>query len=143
MLTIFRFAASLSLALLVLLRGCYFSDSSQTTSSSEEDNPSKGLTKKAQGLSRQSANTLLANHQGTIPLPAASFPVTSSLSDQQELELSKASNRKIFQRIIKLALKQNWHQWPMGETMQAIAAQFLDAQYQEGLLDRFNLHTLF
>ena len=143
MLTIFRFAASLSLALLVLLIRCYSSDSSPTTSSSQEDNPSKGLTKKAQGLSRQSAHTLLANHQGTIPLPAASFPVTSSLSEQQELEISQASNREIFQNIIKLALKQNWHQWPMGETMQAIAAQFLGAQYQESLLDRFNQETIF
>ncbi|MGK7917937.1 MAG: hypothetical protein AB4038_20745, partial [Prochloraceae cyanobacterium] len=71
------------------------------------------MTKKTQRLSRQSANILLANHLGTVPLPAVSFPVTSSLSEQQELEISQASNREIFQNIIKLALKQNWHQWPM------------------------------
>ncbi len=64
-----------------------------------------------------------------------SIPVTSSLSDQQKLEISKARDREIFQRIMD-ALTQNWHKWPMGEILQAIASQLLGAQYKEGLLDQ-------
>lgn len=70
-------------------------------------------------------------HEGTIPLTQTSsqpFPET----EQQES----------FERVIRDAIAQNLHHRPMGETIQALATQFLDTPYKAGLLERGDRETL-
>ena len=48
-----------------------------------------------------------------------------------------------FQRVMQSAVKQKLSDRPMGEIIQAIAQQFLGAQYKKNLLDQFPQETLF
>ncbi|MBE9010624.1 DUF1460 domain-containing protein [Pseudanabaenaceae cyanobacterium LEGE 13415] len=56
--------------------------------------------------------------------------------------LAKADQR-IFQRINRIAVEENWHRRSLGEITQAIAEQFIGTPYAEGLLDRSKNETLF
>lgn len=88
------------------------------------------------------------------PLEAVSQPVVSVNSPQnlprstpvidlhQQAVADKGTLPR-FERIVQYAKQQKLSDRPMGEIMQAIAQQFLGAQYKKNLLDRFPQETLF
>ena len=85
------------------------------------------------------------------PLEAVSQPVRSAnqaqnLAKSSDLNLKAVADKETlprFERVMQYAREQKLSDRSMGQIVQAIAQQFLGAQYKKNLLDQFPQETLF
>ncbi|MGK7874133.1 MAG: N-acetylmuramoyl-L-alanine amidase-like domain-containing protein [Xenococcaceae cyanobacterium] len=101
------------------------------------------------GIAFHSTSQARVNHSHPFPSTfAAIVPLNNNLSTGKQdshtpsIDIPKTADGERFQNIIQYAIAANLPDAPMGEIMQAIAEQFLGAQYKVGLLDQSDRETL-
>lgn len=111
--------------------------------------PDRALPKTQQGIvaSESSLSTRLAL-TNSIPSPPQTLPFdlaqgAASPSSPSPSSLLSPADQQIFDRLIKKAMTQNWHQRSLGDGIQAIADQFVGMPYAAHLLDQTPTETLF
>jgi len=77
--------------------------------------------------------------QSIVISPKVETLVNSSVT--KEVAVNDADNAR-FDAIMEDAQKEEWHSLSMGELMQAIATQFLGAEYKAGMIDALPSETL-
>lgn len=78
-----------------------------------------------------SAIALASQTIALAPVSQAQVAVTAP-----EIEIPPTPDGQRFQELVEQARAQEWHQQPIGDIVQAIAAQLQGAEYEAGLLDR-------
>jgi hypothetical protein len=82
---------------------------------------------------------LALTHSVTIPEMVTPFELVQAIPSKS---LLSSPDQKIFDRLMRRAIEQNWNQRSLGDNLQTIAEYFLGAPYAEHLLDQTSKETL-